>query len=232
MAAVKTLFGKCQIFRQKVPALSAFIQQNEMSQYPSYYIEPIYKKEIQQELTKSGEIVNYQHLPTKAAFNDQTCSAAHDQLVSLFINYAMQDGQKALARQLIEESFEKVKRMQLEKYHKCKTEEEKANIELNPRVVFYRAVENCKPLLQLLGIKRGGVKYQVPVPLADRKSQFISMKWLIAAAKEKDRKVRFTEQMARELVDAANNTGRVVRKKQELHRQCEANKAYAHYRWS
>lgn len=57
------------------------------------------------------------------------------------------------------------------------------------------------------------------------------MKWLIEAAKEKDSKVRFYDQMALELIDAANNTGRVVRKKQDLHRQCEANRAYAHYRW-
>lgn len=203
-----------------------------MSQYAPFYVEPVYKKEKQEELKKSGEIGKYRHVPPKAALSDQTVSAAQDPLVNLFINYTMRHGRKALAREQIEKSFENVKRMQLEKYHKCESEEDKAQIELDPKVIFVKAVQNCKPLLQLMGIKRGGVRYQVPVPVADHRSQFLSMRWLIEAAQEKDRKVRFAAQMARELIDAANNTGRVVRKKQDLHRQCEANKAYAHYRWS
>lgn len=73
----------------------------------------------------------------------------------------MKDGLKPLARDLVEKSLEKIKRIQLEKYHKAKTEEEKQNIELNPKTVFYKAVVNCKPLLQLTPIKRGGVTYQV-----------------------------------------------------------------------
>lgn len=60
----------------------------------------------------------------------------------------------------------------------------------------------------------------------------MSMKWLIEAANDKERTVHFPEKLAYELIDAANNTGRVVKKKQDLHRQCEANRAYAHYRWS
>lgn len=58
------------------------------------------------------------------------------------------------------------------------------------------------------------------------------MKWIIEATKDKDRKVSFPEKLAYELLDAANNTGRVVKRKQDLHKQCEANRAYAHYRWS
>nr|CAI5818136.1 unnamed protein product [Callosobruchus analis] len=84
----------------------------------------------------------------------------------------------------------------------------------------------------LTPIKRGGVKYQVPVPISEKKAQFMSMKWLIQAGQEKDKAVRFHLQLARELIDAANNTGRVIKKKHDLHKQCEANRAYAHYRWS
>lgn len=70
------------------------------------------------------------------------------------------------------------------------------------------------------------------MPISDRKSQFISMRWLIEAGKEKDPKERFYMALAKELIDAANNKGRVVKKKLDVHRQCEANRAYAHYRWS
>lgn len=72
----------------------------------------------------------------------------------------MRDGKKTLARQLMEKTFELVKRTQLERYHKAK-EEDKTKIELNPRVIFHKAVENATPILQLTPIKRGGVRYQV-----------------------------------------------------------------------
>lgn len=143
----------------------------------------------------------------------------------------MKSGQKVLARDLVEKAFENVKRMQLQKYHQA-TDEDKQKIELNPKTVFYRAVDNCKPLLQLAPIKRGGVTYQVPIPITEKRSQFLSMKWLISAAREKERTVHFPEKLAWELIEASNNQGRVVKRKQDLHRQCEANRAYAHYRWS
>nr|CAI5818137.1 unnamed protein product [Callosobruchus analis] len=144
----------------------------------------------------------------------------------------MTGGNKVLARSLVEQTLESIKRLQLEKYHKCKTEEDKAKIQLDPKTIFHNAVDNCKPILMLTPIKRGGVKYQVPVPISEKKAQFMSMKWLIQAGQEKDKAVRFHLQLARELIDAANNTGRVIKKKHDLHKQCEANRAYAHYRWS
>lgn len=74
----------------------------------------------------------------------------------------MREGKKALARQLVDKTFEVIKRTQLEKYHKAK-EDDKDKIELNPRVIFHKAVENVTPILQLTPIKRGGVRYQVCV---------------------------------------------------------------------
>ncbi|KAJ8957448.1 hypothetical protein NQ318_004928 [Aromia moschata] len=217
MATLKTMLGKCQIFNSRTKVISClFNQQNGMSQYPK----------VQEELIKSGEAHKLSHVPTRAALNDQTSSLAHDNLVNLFINYCMRDGKKVLARGLIEQAFENIKRLQLEKYHKCDVEEDKNKIELNPKLVFHRAIQNCKPVMQLTPIKRGGV------PITEKKSQFLSMKWLIAAAKEKDGNTRFHLQLARELIDASNYTGRVIKKKQDLHKQCEANRAYAHYRWS
>lgn len=144
----------------------------------------------------------------------------------------MRNGEKILARGLVEQAFENIKRMQLEKYHKCQDNVDKEKIELDPREIFHKAVDNCKPVLSLTPIKRGGVRYQVPVPVTPQKSLFLSMKWLIAAAEDKGKNTRFHHQLAVELIDASNNKGRVVKQKQDLHRQCEANRAYAHYRWS
>jgi len=206
--------------------------QRSMSQYPSYYVKPVPSKEEQEDLEKSGEMQKLSHMPVRAALIDQTCSHSHDALVNLFTNYIMKSGNKTLARCLIEQALQTVKQIQLEKYHKAKSEEVKSNILLDPKVIFHRAVENCKPVLSLTPIKRGGVTYQVPVPITEKRSRFMSMKWLIEAAKDKASEKRFYQQLAEELIDAASNTGRVVKKKQDLHRQCEANRAYAHYRWS
>ncbi|KAK4874898.1 hypothetical protein RN001_014258 [Aquatica leii] len=203
-----------------------------MSQYPSYYVKPVFKKDVQEEMIKSGEAQKLAHVPTRAALNDQTSSVYHDDIINVLINYVMKDGRKVLARELVEKTLEKIKRLQLERYHKATNIEDKNKIELNPRVIVHKAILNGKPLLQLSPIKRGGVKYQVPVPITDKRSQFLSMKWIIEAGNEKDRNTRFYDQLAVELIDAFNNTGRVVKRKQELHKQCEANRAYAHYRWS
>lgn len=75
----------------------------------------------------------------------------------------MSDGKKQLARLQVEKTLETIKRIQIEKYHKCENEEEKKTIELNPRIIVYKAMENCKPVLELTSIKRGGVKYQVNI---------------------------------------------------------------------
>lgn len=82
-------------------------------------------------------------------------------IFSKVINHVMEDGKKALARNLVEKAFENVKRIQIERYHLATTTEAKAEIELNPKAILYKAVENSKPLLQLCPIKRGGITYQV-----------------------------------------------------------------------
>jgi small subunit ribosomal protein S7 len=148
------------------------------------------------------------------------------------VNYIMKDGRKDLARTLLSQCFEKIKRIQIERYHKAKTEEEKAAIILNPVDVLLQAIENCRPILMTMPIRRGGVKYQVPVPIGEKSSYYRACKWLVEASREHDRKVHLPEKMAYELLDAANNSGRVVKRKHDLHRLCEANRAYAHYRWS
>lgn len=208
------------------PVLSA-----SMSMYGPHFREPIFKTSKQQELFDSGEADQLIHVPLKAARNNDTSSVFHDDILSKFTNYIMKGGQKRLARDLIEKAFENIKRIQLERYNLAEADE-KDNIELNPLVIFHKAIENARPILILTPVKRGGAKYQVPVPLTEKRSYFIAMRWLVHAGREKERTVHFPEKIAWELLDAAANTGKVVKQKHELHKQCEANRAYAHYRWS
>lgn len=201
-----------------------------MSQYSKIFIRPVVAKQAQENLKETGELHELTHMPVRAALNFQTSMTKHDPLIETFISYIMEMGKKELARGLVEKGFEKIKRIQLERYHMA-DEEEKKMIELNPRELFRQAVENCRPVLKLIPIKRGGTKYDVPVPVTEKNSYFLAMNWLIEAANDKFRTVHFPEKIAWEILDAAANTGRVVKRKQDLHKQCEANRAYAHYRW-
>ncbi|XP_072932011.1 small ribosomal subunit protein uS7m [Epargyreus clarus] len=199
--------------------------------FPDYFKNPIFRKEDQAKLIENNELSKIAATPVKPPEVYQTSSAYHDPLVTKVINHVMEMGKKQLARSLVEKAFENIKRKQIERYHLASTPEEKAKIELNPKVILHMAVENSKPLLQLMPIKRGGITYQVPSPITEKRSLFLAIKWLLDATNEKDRTVHFPEQFAWELLDAANNTGKVVKRKQDLHRLCEANRAYAHYRW-
>lgn len=201
-----------------------------MSQYPKTFIQPLVTKEEQESLKETNEFQNFSHVPVRAALNFQTASPFYDKLLEKFICIVMEMGKKELARGLIEKGFVNIKRIQLERYHLA-DEEEKPTIELNPRQLFQQAIENCRPVLKLIPIKRGGTIYQVPVPVNTKNSYFLSMKWLIEATNNKPANVLFPERFAWEILDAAANTGRVVKRKQDLHKQCEANRAYAHYRW-
>lgn len=203
-----------------------------MSQYSSHFVEPVFKKQKQAELYETGEAVNMSHLPIKAARNNDTASVFHDDRLSKFTNYIMKGGRKVLARDLVEKCFEAIKRIQLEKYNKAETDEDKSKIETNPINILHAAIENSRPVLNVSPIKRGGVRYQVPVPITEKHSYYLACKWLVEASREKERTVHLPGKMAYELLDAASNQGRVVKRKHDLHRLCEANRAYAHYRWS
>ncbi|KAG5305935.1 RT07 protein, partial [Pseudoatta argentina] len=201
------------------------------SVFPSNYISPIYNKEEQETLFQSDEAKKIIHEQVKPALVTDTCSEFYDKRVLKFINTLMKNGNKKLATTLVMKTFEGVKRIQLERYHKATTSEAKAEIELDPFVIFHRAVDNCIPVLQLTGCSKGGITYQVPIPITPLKAQHKSMLWLIQAANEKDSNLRFYDVLAKELVAASQNQGRAVKWKQELHKKCQANRAYAHFRW-
>ncbi|XP_008544188.1 28S ribosomal protein S7, mitochondrial [Microplitis demolitor] len=201
------------------------------SVFPPTYIKPIFRKEDQALLEETGEAENLAHVPIKPAFGDDTCSEFHDPIVRKFTNIIMRKGKKVLARSLIEQTFETIKRIQIERYHK-ETPEARREIILDPTTILHKALINVEPVMELMGIKKGGTTYQVPVPLKEPRRKFLAMNWLVQMCKEKDPRTPYAVVLAKELIDASNNRGRVVKKKQDLHRQCEANRSFAHYRWT
>ncbi|XP_011186590.2 28S ribosomal protein S7, mitochondrial [Zeugodacus cucurbitae] len=201
-----------------------------MSAYPPHYVEAIFSKKKQLSLKETDEYIKLSHLPIKAARNDESESIFYHELVNKMANYITKGGNKKLARELLTKSFECMKRVQIERMNL--NPDAKNTIIADPEQLLIKAIENSRPLLQLTAIKRGGVKYQVPIPVTEKRSYFLAMKWILEAAREKERKVHLPEKLAWEVLDAAYNQGRVVKKKNDLHRQCEANRAYAHYRWS
>lgn len=96
--------------------------------------------------------------------------------------------------------------------------------------VFNKALENSKPLVEVKSRRVGGATYQVPVEIRDTRREALAMRWLINAARSRSGKA-MADKLADELVDAFNNTGSAVKKKEDTHKMAEANKAFAHYRW-
>uniref|UniRef100_A0A8C5KGQ7 Small ribosomal subunit protein uS7m n=1 Tax=Jaculus jaculus TaxID=51337 RepID=A0A8C5KGQ7_JACJA len=167
----------------------------------------------------------------KAAPAAQTCSVFADPVISKFTNMMMKGGNKVLARSLMAQTLEAVKRKQFEKYHAASAEEQ-ATIERNPYTIFHQALKNCEPVIGLVPILKGGHFYQVPVPLSDRRRRFLAMKWMIKECREnKPRQTLMPEKLSHELLEAFANKGPVIKRKHDMHKMAEANRALAHYRW-
>ncbi|XP_055939284.1 28S ribosomal protein S7, mitochondrial-like [Argiope bruennichi] len=198
---------------------------------PKWHLDPLANKEELAKLEVDGKLEALKAMPVKPAPSNLTNSLYDDPVVKHFTNVCMQWANRTLARQLVFDTFTRIKLIQLSKYHKASAEE-KASIELDPKKIFLQAIENCKPVLSVMKIKKGGIAYQVPVPITNKKATFMSMKWLVMAARDKEGPISFVDQLSKELLDAYNSEGRVIKRKQDLHKLCETNKAYAHYRWS
>ncbi len=135
-------------------------------------------------------------------------------LVTKFINSMMWDGKKSTAETIFYDAVKKIG--------------EKGGDE--PLKLFKKAVENVKPVLEVKTRRVGGANYQVPVEVnADRRTS-LAIRWLITYARARGEK-GMTDKLTNELLDAANNRGAAIKKKEDVHRMAEANKAFAHYRW-
>ncbi len=138
----------------------------------------------------------------------------NDVLAGRFINCLLRQGKKGLAERLFYSALDALG--------------EKAKEE--PLKVFRKAVENAAPLLEVRSRRVGGATYQVPVEVNDRRRTALSIRWVIQNAKSRSGKT-MAEKLTLELLDAYNNSGGAIKKKEEVHRMAEANKAFAHYRW-
>jgi small subunit ribosomal protein S7 len=134
--------------------------------------------------------------------------------VSKFINQVMRRGKKTIAKKIVYGAFDIVKE---------KTKKE-------PMEIFELALSNASPLLEVRPKRIGGATYQVPVEVRGDRRLTLSMRWIIGAAKSKKGKP-MKEKLAEELINASNNTGVAIKKKEDTHRMAEANRAFAHFAW-
>ena len=138
----------------------------------------------------------------------------HSKIVTKFINKVMLSGKKSVAQRVVYDAFETIK----EKTGK------------DPLEVFETALKNVMPVLEVRARRVGGANYQVPVEVRPDRRQTLGIRWLVNYARLRGEKT-MDARLSAELMDAANNTGASVKKKEDTHKMAEANKAFAHYRW-
>lgn len=136
----------------------------------------------------------------------------NNELLAKFINYVMRKGKKEIARKIVYSAFEIIKE---------KTKKE-------PLEIFDLALQNVSPILEVKSKRVGGATYQVPVEVRGERKVALTFRWILNAAKAKKGKA-MKEKLAEELMEAANNTGAAIKKKQDVHKMAEANRAFAHF---
>jgi small subunit ribosomal protein S7 len=137
-----------------------------------------------------------------------------DRVLTKFMNCLMYDGKKSVAEQIVYGAFERIE---------SRTKNEALQ-------VFHDALINVKPHLEVRSRRVGGATYQVPVEVRAERAQALAIRWLIAAARNRSENT-MTERLSGELLDAAQQRGTAVKKREDTHRMAEANKAFSHYRW-
>ncbi|KAJ1371896.1 28S ribosomal protein S7, mitochondrial [Parelaphostrongylus tenuis] len=167
----------------------------------------------------------------KAMKSDATPVFYRDHTVDKLIRVFMNSGRKETVKKHVYLALETIKTRQYKAWRKA-DESEKCNIELDPFVIARKAIENCHPLMKLQGVTRGGTTYQVPFPIEKPEAEFRAMKMMRDICREKAKHGEFflKDILANELLAASQNEGLTIQAKQELHKTCEANRAYAHYR--
>ena len=135
-------------------------------------------------------------------------------MVTQLVNRILLDGKKSVAERIVYGAFDLVKE---------KTESD-------PLSVFKKAMDNVRPTLEVKPKRVGGATYQVPIEIRPERRQTLALRWLVEFSRKRGEKT-MAERLAAEIMDAANNTGAAVKRKEEMHRMAEANKAFAHYRW-
>lgn len=199
---------------------------------------PVHTKEETDIMLKSNAILETQQpavaeaedpVINKAASNFFSTSIFQDELVSKFVNCMMYDGKKTVSQRVMEDTFEQIKKIQLEKYRKADNKDE---IEIDPLIVFHTAVANVKPVVGVQTMKKKGKKLQVPYPLPDSRRRFLAIKWLLTTARGRPgNTVPMSVKLSKEILEAYKNEGTVVQKKIDYHKRAELLRAFAHFRW-
>lgn len=135
-------------------------------------------------------------------------------LIQKLINKIMFNGKKSIAEKIVYGAMEIIRE----------------RTKQNPLEIVEKAVQNVTPLLEVRPRRVGGATYQVPIEVSPRRGLSLALRWIVRAARER-KSMPMKERLANEILDALNNTGGAIKKKDETHRMAEANKAFAHYRW-
>ena len=138
-----------------------------------------------------------------------------DLVVTKFMNYVMYEGKKAVAESIMYGAFDIM---------------ESKRRDIGPLETFHAALDNVAPSLEVRSRRVGGATYQVPVEVRPERRRALAIRWLVGAARSRGENT-MTEKLAGELLDASNNRGAAVKKREDTHRMAEANRAFAHYRW-
>jgi small subunit ribosomal protein S7 len=138
-------------------------------------------------------------------------------MLAKFMNVVMKRGKKSVAEQILYGALERIS-------------EKTGKPDDQAILVLQQALENVKPVVEVKSRRVGGATYQVPVEVRSSRRQTLAMRWVIEAARDRSEK-SMAHRLAHELMDAAENRGSAVRKREDTHRMAEANKAFAHYRW-
>lgn len=141
-------------------------------------------------------------------------SLYHDVRVTKLINNIMLDGKKGVAQKICYDAFDLIK--------------ERTGKE--PLEVFLQALENVMPVLEVKARRVGGANYQVPIEVRPERRQTLGLRWIVLFARKRTERT-MSERLANELIDATNNTGGAFKKKEDIHKMADANRAFAHYRW-
>ena len=162
--------------------------------------------------SKEGrEVPRKGNIPKREALPDPIYGSA---VVAKLINSIMLDGKKGVAQSIVYDAFDIIKK---------NTGEEAIEI-------FEKAINNIMPVLEVKARRVGGANYQVPIEVRSERRQTLALRWLTKYTRARGEKT-MSERLARELMDAANNTGASVKKKEDTHKMADANRAFAHYRW-
>jgi len=163
------------------------------------------------EIKEESEVPRKGNVPKREVLPDPVYDSV---VVAKLINSIMLDGKKGTAQKIVYNAFDQIRET---------TGEE-------PMEVFEKAMNNIMPVLEVKARRVGGANYQVPMPVREERRQTLALRWLTQYTRARGEKT-MSERLAKELMDAAENTGASVKKKEDTHRMAEANKAFAHYRF-